>query len=521
MSFFKKLVKKDKDGSRSPKASKGSPTSTRQPNSPSTNDDEIEKFDEENMSNANMDMDAPEDKKRLWSRVSGLIGKDTMSLVSLPVYFFEPITVLQAQVEPLRFVHLIEKACEMENSLDRMCYITAFNISLFSSYVRTAKPFNPLLGETFEYIPKEGNYRTICEQVSHHPPIGIAETTSSKFRLQQESHITTKFWGNSVDIFSQGNNHLYLLDHDDYYSWKVPASCCHNILLGRMWVEHHGTLSITNHKTGEKAIINFSKSSWFDGSTKKITGEIFDSLGRKRFLVNGKWNECVIITKLDDRGTKCDEFTIWKAQPDPEIEKNKWKLCKFIQSFNEMSEDYESILPPTDSRLRPDRKYLEYGENKLANREKAKIEERERAKRKERELSGKKWEPKYFKRVDDPNFGSRWCYLENYWDQREQRINKFRLNRSLKDLSITDITDSDFSPKNPKTLDSPKSKNIEMIKHDNDKSADQTFISSPKSNVTTYTTVYEKSSDQKPTSNSTTTTTTFVQQPSATGTSSN
>ena len=33
-----------------------------------------------------------------------------------------------------------------------------------------SKPFNPLLGETFEYqVP--GRYKFLAEQVSHHPPI--------------------------------------------------------------------------------------------------------------------------------------------------------------------------------------------------------------------------------------------------------------------------------------------------------------------------------------------------------------
>lgn len=38
------------------------------------------------------------------------------------------------------------------------------------------KPFNPILGETFEIITPEYNY--FAEQVSHHPPISacIAES---------------------------------------------------------------------------------------------------------------------------------------------------------------------------------------------------------------------------------------------------------------------------------------------------------------------------------------------------------
>jgi hypothetical protein len=32
------------------------------------------------------------------------------------------------------------------------------------------KPFNPLLGETFEFV-NPGHHKYLAEQVSHHPPI--------------------------------------------------------------------------------------------------------------------------------------------------------------------------------------------------------------------------------------------------------------------------------------------------------------------------------------------------------------
>ncbi|GAM20471.1 hypothetical protein SAMD00019534_036460 [Acytostelium subglobosum LB1] len=437
MSFLKKLSKKDK---------KNNEKTT------SSNDDKVGNSaeDQDYMDHVDFGKDGealepPEDKKKLWTKVSGLIGKDTMSLVSLPVYFFEPLTVLQSQVEPLRFVRLLEKACDLDNSIDRLVYITAFNIALFSSYVRTAKPFNPLLGETFEYIPKNGSYCTLSEQVSHHPPIGVCETSSARFNLQQESWITTKFWGNSVDIFSMGNNHLYLNDHNEHYSWKVPSSCCHNILVGKMWVEHHGTLSIVNHVTGDKAIITFHKSGWFEGNAaRKISGEISDANGKKKFLVSGRWNEYIVMTKLDDKGDKIDEFTIWKAGADPLEKTNKWKLGSFIQSLNEINPDYEHILPPTDSRLRSDRRSLEAGDNKLANKEKSRIEDREREKRRERERTGKPFTPNYFKKVDDPQFGYRWLFNGEYWKEREMRIQKYDAEKS-NNQALTDISSLSMS----------------------------------------------------------------------------
>lgn len=50
-----------------------------------------------------------EDRKRLFSKLTGLMGKDIVSLLSLPVSLFEPTSVLQTMVEPLRNSELLFK----------------------------------------------------------------------------------------------------------------------------------------------------------------------------------------------------------------------------------------------------------------------------------------------------------------------------------------------------------------------------------------------------------------------------
>ena len=51
-----------------------------------------------------------------------------------------------------------------------MAYVVAFSFSYNSSVInRNLKPFNPLLGETYEL--KNLNLQYISEQVCHHPPI--------------------------------------------------------------------------------------------------------------------------------------------------------------------------------------------------------------------------------------------------------------------------------------------------------------------------------------------------------------
>lgn len=74
--------------------------------------------------------------------------------------------MLQRLSEDLEYYELLDKAAKCQSSLEQMCYVAAFTVSSYSTTVhRTGKPFNPLLGETFELDRlKECGYRSLCEQ---------------------------------------------------------------------------------------------------------------------------------------------------------------------------------------------------------------------------------------------------------------------------------------------------------------------------------------------------------------------
>jgi len=46
---------------------------------------------------------------------------------------------------------------------------------------RTKKPFNPILGETYEYVTEKRRF--YAEQVSHHPPVTAYNLESQGFEL--------------------------------------------------------------------------------------------------------------------------------------------------------------------------------------------------------------------------------------------------------------------------------------------------------------------------------------------------
>jgi hypothetical protein len=81
-----------------------------------------------------------------------MIGKD-MTKMTLPVSFNEPTSLLYRVVEDMEYTDLLNVAAERDDSMERMVYVAAFAASEYASTIgRVAKPFNPLLGETYEYV---------------------------------------------------------------------------------------------------------------------------------------------------------------------------------------------------------------------------------------------------------------------------------------------------------------------------------------------------------------------------------
>lgn len=70
--------------------------------------------------------------------------------------------------EELEYSDLLDKAAALDDPTERMIYIAAFAMSAYSSaYYRAGhKPFNPLLGETYECIREDRGFKFISEQVN-------------------------------------------------------------------------------------------------------------------------------------------------------------------------------------------------------------------------------------------------------------------------------------------------------------------------------------------------------------------
>uniref|UniRef100_A0A131Z0W0 Oxysterol-binding protein n=1 Tax=Rhipicephalus appendiculatus TaxID=34631 RepID=A0A131Z0W0_RHIAP len=227
----------------------------------------------------------------LWSILKQCIGKE-LSKITMPVVFNEPLSFLQRISENMEYSHLLVQADEATDPIDRIELVTAFAVSALSSNLeRLSKPFNPLLGETYELVRDDVGFRMVCEQVSHHPPVSAFHAESSHFKVHGSVYPKLKFWGKSIEIKPEGHLTVDLLSHGESYTWTNVNCCIHNIIVGKLWFEQYGVMEIVCQKSGLTSSLTFKQAGWFYKDLHRIEGFIFDKQkSRLRFLY-GKWTD--------------------------------------------------------------------------------------------------------------------------------------------------------------------------------------------------------------------------------------
>ncbi|EGD79152.1 hypothetical protein PTSG_09883 [Salpingoeca rosetta] len=363
-----------------------------------------------------------------WAALKSAIGKD-ITHVSMPVHFNEPISFLQRLTEDLASSDVLDNAAKQTDSLKRLAYVAAFSCSMYASSgtgFRNYKPFNPLLGETYECVRPDLGFRCICEQVSHHPPISAMHAESaSGWVVKQEYQGVVKF-RNVMRVIPHGIASVEFPEDNERYTFTKQTLVVHNIMFGRMWVDHEGTVTITNHRTGETCDMVWSPYSSVGKRYFNLHGYVKDAEGRVQYTINGRWDEGLVLIPgevqwahlRDSTQLKDDSFErLWTAPPIPPDCKEKYGMTTFSMSLN----NKEDNVCPTDSRLRPDQRLLEDGDMQTASDTKRALEEKQRAARKAREAEKEQHTPRWFQLVEDPETDRTWfTYKGSYWDDKAQ-----------------------------------------------------------------------------------------------------
>ncbi|XP_076045090.1 oxysterol binding protein isoform X2 [Oratosquilla oratoria] len=384
--------------------------------------------------------DKPSYPLNLWSIMKNCIGKE-LTKIPMPVNFSEPLSFLQRLTEDFEYSDILDRATHIEDSCEQLSWVAAFTVSSYATTsIRTAKPFNPLLGETYECDRTDDlGWRALSEQVSHHPPI-VAQHVEGMVGWEswQEFSMSSKFRGKYLQIIPLGIAHLLFNSSGNHYTWRKVSTTVHNMIVGKLWLDNHGEMEIVNHKTGDKCCLKFIPYSYFSREIpKKVTGYVMDAEGTFKWFITGTWDDkleaCKVISQSQRSGGKPVYETgppkvLWRRTPIIADSERYYNFSELACQLNEQEEN----VAPTDSRTRPDQRLMEEGRWDEANDEKLRLEEKQRATRRKRESEAEAaategreypaYQPTWFlKEKDEETGGLIYKYKGEYWECKEKQ----------------------------------------------------------------------------------------------------
>lgn len=165
-----------------------------------------------------------------------------------------------------------------------------------------------------------------------------------------------------MEVIPQGVCHVRLKSTGHHYSWRKITTCVHNIIVGKLYVDHYGDMLITNHTTGDQALLNFKARGWGGRNEAEIVGSVFEgaaSDNRAKLKISGRWNDRLTMRPADANDESAHPSILWKRHPLPENAAQNWNLTSFAMTLNEKFPGMEKDLPISDARLRPDQGAME------------------------------------------------------------------------------------------------------------------------------------------------------------------
>lgn len=228
----------------------------------------------------------------------------------------------------------------------------------------------------------------------------------------------TVFWGKSIEFKPLGVAHVIINRFNDHFIHTKATSSAENLLIGNMYVDNHGEMNFTNLTTNETAVLNLKKRGWNNKNAFEATGLIKDSAGNVLYKIKARWDKFLSVSRPDKEN---EDIMIWERNPEILEANQQFYFTNLTLQLNYLNEGLFRKIAPTDSRLRPDQRSLEFGNKEFALEEKKRLEEKQRSSRKEREEKKVEWVPIWFKEENDELTNTKtYVYKGNYWEQREK-----------------------------------------------------------------------------------------------------
>lgn len=318
-------------------------------------------------------------------------GKKIVGM-SLPVRIFEPRSQIERILDIFHlFPHFMPKAVKTQDTVERIKLIISSIAGCISHNPSQLKPFNPVLGETYQ---GEFNKETkiYSEHISHHPAISYFNIDGKEWKIYGQWTYNAEIGMNKFLIFNEGWINLVFNDGEKF-KIMFPTIEMKGVLVGSTNARASGSIIVVQEEKGIRGICKIGekkkkgfKSFFSSEKSDKFTGGIyFYDKKIYKTLFDDEWLK--MMKKMSD-GTDfldkkiCDITGSW-------IEKicfNKkvyWSFDKTEEYISHQQFFVENPLP-SDCRFREDLIWLFYGNESYSQEWKLALEAQQRLDRKNR-----------------------------------------------------------------------------------------------------------------------------------------
>ncbi|PNH04784.1 Oxysterol-binding protein 9, partial [Tetrabaena socialis] len=200
-----------------------------------------------------------------WVRSMGkrlLTGNINLINTPFPVTIFEPRSYLEKLGDVWVYPRYLAAAAAATDPVERMKLVTTWFVAgLHHAFTNWRKPFNPILGETWQATLSDGT-SMFMEQISHHPPVSAfhMEGPGGSYRFRGLSQptvsIVVKYYG--FKTVAKGFRYVEFRD-GTRIELHYPQYVIKNVVYGasRPRAEVEGQAILVDVRNKLKTVINF------------------------------------------------------------------------------------------------------------------------------------------------------------------------------------------------------------------------------------------------------------------------
>lgn len=310
--------------------------------------------------------------------------------MSLPIKIFQPRSYLERITDLFSaFPYYLSKV-KKNNEVENIKLISAAICAGLINLVNQWKPFNPILGETYQGFFGDGT-KIYGEHISHHPPISSITIENKKWTLSYTCVVNGKIQLNSIKPFNEGIIKIEFKEGFSYYA-IIPVLNLDGSLIGSRFVSFDKCLVVWGDKYKANIIMGSESTkglaSWFSkGKTEFFKGKLYEYNKEihEEILKLETQNFYGMLEKIclmEDVITQIEEISgSWYEN----LYYNDKLYWDFKQDYDlQKIKIHEENPLPSDSRFREDLLWLEYKNIDYAQNWKHKLEAQQRKDRETR-----------------------------------------------------------------------------------------------------------------------------------------